>query len=319
MPYGKHLESHQSLITPYEETRAGFISLALEKNRRATPFIEEAKALKSIAQNAKKPNDLLNFDDIENSLLVASGISDKAKHHLLEDDKKEAVNGLIKNFLEPSGRFFVDELIYRFLLTRGDSLGGGMRNFAGMVGTWKYTRILISTLSIRGKKFTHLDSINKQWMQPDDDPNLEKRVKGLQWTSNGKSRVLMYNLTVPTIDKNVDLCLLDCSSDEIMLGKDPNSAHHKPEKYLALGELKGGIDPAGADEHWKTANSALGRIRDGFADTGRRPCTFFIGAAIEKSMAEEIHQQLENKTLTNGANLTVEKQVVSLCSWLINL
>ncbi len=29
------------------------------------------------------------------------------------------------------------------------------------------------------------------------------------------------------------------------------------EKTLMLGELKGGIDPAGADEHWKTANTVL--------------------------------------------------------------
>ena len=33
-----------------------------------------------------------------------------------------------------------------------------------------------------------------------------------------------------------------------------------------FGELKGGIDPAGADEHWKTGNSALVRIRKAFED-----------------------------------------------------
>jgi hypothetical protein len=56
--YKTHLNSSDSLVTPYEETRAGFIALALEKNRKATPFVEEAKALKVIASKAKNPQDL---------------------------------------------------------------------------------------------------------------------------------------------------------------------------------------------------------------------------------------------------------------------
>jgi hypothetical protein len=175
MPYQQHLESYESLITPYQETRAGFIALALEKNRKATPFVEEAKALKVIAQSAKTPKELLNIKNIKSSLLTASGISNKAMNHLREEDKNEAILGLIENFLEPSGKDFVDELVYRFLLT---------------------------------------------------------------------------------ISFSVKHC---------------------------------------------------------------QPFTFFVGAAIEKSMAQEIYQQLENKILTNAANLTCENQVVSLCSWLIAL
>ncbi len=56
-----------------------------------------------------------------------------------------------------------------------------------------------------------------------------------------------------------------------------------------------------------------------FAGKDCHPFTFFVGAAIEKAMAGEIYQQLENKVLTNGANLTNEQQVVSLCSWLISI
>jgi type II restriction enzyme len=63
--------------------------------------------------------------------------------------------------------------------------------------------------------------------------------------------------------------------------------------YVALGELKGGIDPAGADEHWKTARSALDRIKKAFEKVGQQPRRFFIGAAIEKEMAIEIWHDLE--------------------------
>jgi type II restriction enzyme len=203
--------------------------------------------------------------------------------------------------------------------TPGDSLGGSMRNLAGAIGEWKLKRMLISTLSVYGREFEYLDSKNKEWLEPNNEPDLEKRIKGLHWISDGKDRTLIYNLTVPTVKKNVDLCLFDCSKHEVIFGNKTNSAHQKPEKYLALGELKGGIDPAGADEHWKTANSALDRIRSRFAGKNCQPYVFFIGAAIEKAMAEEIYQQLKSQILTNAANLTNEEQAVSLCGWLINI
>ena len=121
------------------------------------------------------------------------------------------------------------------------------------------------------------------------------------------------------VQKNVDLSLFAVAPDEIGIVKNKKSSVNNPKKYLALGELKGGIDPAGADEHWKTANSAIDRIRKGFAKQRLSPKTFFVGAAIEKSMANEIYRQLQDGILSNAANLTNESQTVSLCKWLINL
>jgi type II restriction enzyme len=53
---------------------------------------------------------------------------------LTEDDKTLAIRGLIEKFLEPAGDGFVDELIYRYLLIKGDALGGRIRNLAGLLG-----------------------------------------------------------------------------------------------------------------------------------------------------------------------------------------
>ena len=319
MPFNNHLKSYEDLITPYEETRAGFIALALEKNRTATPFVEEAKALKVFASRAKTPKELLEISEIQDSLLTAAGISNKAKTHLQGEDKKAAIKGLIENFLEPSGKSFVDELVYRVLLTRGDSLGGRMRNLGGKLGEWRFTRVLMSTCSVSGVDLEWLDPERKNWLPLNTEPEIERQLNGLHWVSHGNERTLIYNLTVPVVSKNVDFCLFDCSPNEIIFGGNRDSAHYQPEKYLALGELKGGIDPAGADEHWKTANSALDRIRKAFSDKSCFPKTFFVGAAVEAAMAKEIYQQLEDQTLSNGANLTNEAQVVSLCDWLIKI
>ncbi len=118
---------------------------------------------------------------------------------------------------------------------------------------------------------------------------------------------------MPFLKKNVDLCLFNCSYRELSV------SYGNPALYVTLGELKGGIDPAGADEHWKTARTSLSRIREAFASRGLSPHIFFVGAAIENSMAEEIWRQLEDGTLSNAANLTDANQVASLCRWLCNL
>ncbi|GAK60038.1 type-2 restriction enzyme AvaI [Candidatus Vecturithrix granuli] len=318
--YTSHISSSDSLVTPYAAIRAGFVALALEKNRKATPFVAEARALQVSASQANTPQELLEMESIKASLLTAAGVSDKAANHLTEADQKETIQGLIDNFLEPAGKEFVEELVYRFLLTRGDTLGGSMRNLAGALGERKLTRAIISTLSIAGRPYSWLHSKTMQWLpMSDDDTDIEFNLRGLQWSYQHQPRTFVYNLTVPLVKKNVDLCLFHCEPEDMVFGKQKDSIHYKPEKYLALGELKGGIDPAGADEHWKTANSALQRIRTGFAKKSLTPYTFFIGAAIEKSMAKEIFHQLENRTLTNAANLTNEEQLISICKWLIQL
>lgn len=42
--YPDHLQSSDDLVTTYEATRAGFVALALEKNRRATPYVADGSA-----------------------------------------------------------------------------------------------------------------------------------------------------------------------------------------------------------------------------------------------------------------------------------
>lgn len=58
------IKKAEDLQTSYEEYRAGFLNQALEKNRRSEPFIQEAYALKLIASNLEKAEDLLENSDI---------------------------------------------------------------------------------------------------------------------------------------------------------------------------------------------------------------------------------------------------------------
>jgi hypothetical protein len=313
--YREHLKSSKDLETPYEAVRAGFVALALEKNRRATPFVAMARALKAAASKASNPNDLLGIFEIQPALLTAAGVSDKATNHLQDTDKVEAISGLIKTFLEPAGANFVEELVFRFLLTRGDTLGGSMRNVGGFMAQKKLTRSLIAHFKLAGKSCQWLHTETKAWADlPGDDTDIELRLRGLAWVSDKGDRTLIYNLTVPIVRNNVDLCLFNCSASRIS-----SSIHQTPSAYIALGELKGGIDPAGADEHWKTARSALNRINSAFKKRQHKPHTFFIGAAIEAKMALEIWSLLKSGALENAANLTDENQIASITRWLCAL
>lgn len=319
--YRNHLQSSGDLVTTYEAIRAGFVALALEKNRRATLYVAEARALKEAASQAASPADLLNVKGIEMGLFTAAGLSDKSLAHLMPEDKIEAINGLIRNFLEPAGTNFVEELVFRFLLTRGDTLGGSMRNVGGALAQRKLTRAILSTLTIAGKRYHWQHSKTKKWIaMTNDDTEIELSLRGINWESDFGHRTLIYNLTVPLVKSNVDLCLFNLAPTELVANQssaiDPSAV---APYVIALGELKGGIDPAGADEHWKTAQAALNRIREAFSRVGHTPFTFFVGSAIAKRMAGEIWSQLENGTLSNAANLNEENQVASISRWLCNL
>ena len=284
-PYLFHLKSAADLETTNEAVRAGFAALAVENHRRATPYVDQARALKYAASQAKHPVELSEIPGIQSALLAVSGVN------------------------------FVEELVFRFLLTRGDTLGGSMRNIGGFMAQKKLTRSIIAHLRLAGKTCKWLHSESNAWSDlPEDDADIELHLRGLCWESRGKSRTVVYNLTVPFFRNNVDLCLFDCRAEDLDREK-----YKEPGLYIALGELKGGIDPAGADEHWKTARTALDRIHKAFAKHKLKPHTFFIGAAIEPKMASEIWSLLKRGVLENAANLTDEDQIASITRWLCGL
>lgn len=316
--YNNCIKCAQDLITTREQTRAGFIEAALEKNRKALPYIEDAKTLKLYASRAKAPMDLLNIPNIRQGLLTASGLSDKSLKYFDDLDKIEAIKKMIEEFLLPTGRGFVDELVYRYLLIRGDSLGGSMRNLVGTIAEMKLKRKIFSVLSMLQVAFNVLPKRNKNsnsWtsLSYEDAFSIADEICAISWSINGFDKVLFFNTTIPLVRNNVDICLYKGTPTTF----DSGNIVRSDGDAIMFGELKGGIDPAGADEHWKTGNTALARIRTAFK--GYDIKTSFVGAAIEKKMAEEIFLQLENKTLSNAANLTYNEHLTNYCEWIVKL
>ncbi|MBI1832159.1 MAG: restriction endonuclease [Planctomycetes bacterium] len=314
--FQRHLKNMHDLVTTPQNTRAGFIALALERGRRATPYVAEGRDLKINASTATNPLALRDMKEIQAALLTAAGVSDKAAGHFEQAERDIAIENLISEFLEPAGGAFVEELVYRFLLTRGDSLGGSMRNISGVLAQRKFARALMASLTNAGTSFRWLHGTTGVWanVPQSGSAGIELDLRGMTWPKRKDARTLYFNLRVPTVRNSVDVCLFDCSPDE-----DQTAAINNPARYLALGELKGGIDPAGADEHWKTAGTTLARIREAFRKQVLNPPIFYVGGAIVEKMASEIWEQLLDGRLANAANLTTDDQVASLCSWLCQL
>ena len=195
-----------------------------------------------------------------------------------------------------------------------------MRNIGGVLAQRKLTRAIISAIRIAGQSYEWLHCKTNRWARmSDNDADIEIFVKGISWSRGRQGRAVLYNLTVPIVGNNVDLCLFNCGNREFTDRRHAKDIFASAGSYIAIGELKGGIDPAGADEHWKTAQTALARIQESFAKAGHIPQVFFIGAAIEAKMAVEIWSQLKGGTLANAANLTDDNQIASVSRLLCSL
>jgi hypothetical protein len=314
------INKSKDIETSYEATRAGFLEIALRKNREALPYIDEARAVKTIVDSHSNPSGLIGDLRIKKALIEAAGISTKANNYLQKEDVDKIVLEFIKTYLEPAGENFSEELTYRFLLTKGDALGGRMRNIAGAIANEKLTRFIAAQLRIQNISHSFQLKETSQWVA-DGHLRLEmlSLVKSIRWRNLNGDRELIYNLTVPVVKKNIDISIFKNNTEILKTPNEKKAFFADPVNYLALGELKGGVDPAGADEHWKTANTALDRIRKSFKVSRHPVHTFFVGSAIEASMAQEIYAQYKKGQLESCANLTNDEQLAELCCWLVLL
>jgi len=313
----RFITSAESLVTTHEETRAGFLSIALEKNRVGDPFVRNAVAFKAMVAHTENAESLLLIPQVRPFLITAAGLSEKSLAYLDEADQTMAIQELIDKFLKPAGAAYIDEATFRYLLIKGDAVVGTMRNKIGAMGQERLIRAVFANMSVRGMACDVIYTDSTRWnMVNTAGAGMEANVKALHWRNAAGDRTLVFNAKIPTVNRNVDISLFSSNTGEYDRGR----IVRRDDRAIMFGELKGGIDPAGADEHWKTGNTALNRIRTSFSDAGYPTVkTSFIGAAIERSMAEEIYQQMESGILTNACNLTNSNQLTEYCNWLVEL
>lgn len=288
------IKSAKDLVTSREAVCAGFLAQARAKGTRASPYVKEAEELWETLQGVESAQAAISKVPLD-KLATAIGFSDKARGHFSDEELRESVKAELEVIHKRGGGRFREEILYRFLLTRGDTLGGEMRNITGALAQARFTSTLVKRLRSKGVSVSH--------------ELRGEKITRIAWPD----RLLLFDRKPKLVGKNIDVILLK-RSDKVTPAKE---LAEKASLYVACGELKGGIDPAGADEHWKTAQGALNRIRECFR--GSCPNLFFAAAAIEAGMAKEIFNQLRRGKLSYAANLNVNEQVEELVAWLASL
>lgn len=57
----KFITSATSLVTTHEQTRAGFLAIALEKNMIGDPYVKQALAFKAMVAHTTGPDDFFEY------------------------------------------------------------------------------------------------------------------------------------------------------------------------------------------------------------------------------------------------------------------
>lgn len=334
--YLRHLQSADHLITsPSSKRRLGTIA-AIEDQRSKRNVELYARVLEYKVKQALTPNDLLHMPEVEGGLLTAAGFSHEALLHCDQARRRQIMVDFVENVLRPAGSGFVEAFLAHFV---EQSTALAQITPQRSMQAWSQRQLaqcVVSELYVSGRTFQWLHRGSTRWQAGATLWDCMV-VEALAWTVEGRPRILIFDLLAPFIppefdavaaqtngdsraaSQNVDICLLHSTPEQYRSKTKRPRVVRDAELYVALGELKGGIDPAGADEHWKTANAHLGRIRRSFGALGAMPQLFFIGNAIEASMAGEIWNQLASGELANAANLTDNSQTMSLVAWLCKL
>lgn len=313
MPPPEHIQQASDLVTSMRNTRRGFLLQAKLKFRMASDIVrrisDDSRSLRA-ANGADLLENIMADDYLKELLRTAAGFSEKSKNIL----DPEEIDGTVRDFFRDINTLPVEEaigsIVSRLLITNGDTLGGSLRNKIGARAGRRLTNQIRLALSDRGIATTPRYSDNQ-------------KVSSISYGQ----RLILFDKKCPLIGtrgKNIDVMLVriegQLPADEVAFDNYLRERLRNSVGYLAFGELKGGIDPAGADEHWKTASKAFTRIRARFEGNGNDPPKFFfVGAAIEEDMASELFDALVEDEIDYAANLTNPTHVSHLANWLVSL
>jgi type II restriction enzyme len=274
------LEGSQYL-TLKTDTQQGIIAQAALKQKLAEKCINSRSILQPLLDNTTFPFTQTITNTQFDFFTAATGLSKKSCEQFHRHEVINMLNDLIcvEQLVCPMQQ---QGLIDRYLMSKGESIGGELRNLVGQIGEDKVIKAIFDVhphLCVTHSKTGKIQSIGNRIFS------------------------VHFNRKPKLIGKSVDIIVLHHPDNVADL--------EDPKQYYHAGEIKSGIDPAGADEHWKTACTAFSRIRDVFQEHDTCPALGFLGASINKNMIGEMQSQLAQGTLHSISNLNRKEQVAA--------
>lgn len=281
------------LITKDKVVSKGVIWQARKKQMLTEEIFKNASEAKRRIKKMNSFNEIIQDPLTFDFILSACMLSKKSILHFTRDGLLSYISKNIE-FSKLKEQNYLNELERYYLMTSGESIGGKLRNIIGQKGNEIFLDYILKFLTENNIQYTVIKkNDNYQSIETNDV-------------------VFLFNKKPKFIGKSVDFILLKKNTDGKYNIEDPNS-------YISIGELKSGIDPAGADEHWKTAATAIFRIHKCFESLNiKTPEVFFIGGAISRHMADEIINMINKRKISAAANLNYQNQMNEIIKNIFN-
>jgi site-specific DNA-methyltransferase (cytosine-N4-specific) len=207
--------------------------------------------------------------------------------------------------------------IQMLMANLGDSLGGSSRNEVGRVamalvlrplieGLWRRGYLESITFSVRESLIPGRGRDKEQTVIISPDLDLEAVLVDAETKFVKYQKVQSKSGVSMLVDKQIRW--RDKTGKTFEASSDLHSLRHAgatDTDVLWGAEVKGGADPAGSDEHWKTASTALARAIEAAKQSDHpQPPLSFIGTTIVQTVALEIKAWIERGDLVSAYNLT---------------
>ena len=198
----------------------------------------------------------------------------------------------------------------------GDSLGGVSRNEVGRIAMMRLLNPLVTYLH----RQNHLQEIvcsfkgdlsatseetrqsRREKIAMDSTVDMDELLADCEQRRVKYHELVFRNGNRLLVDRQLNWT--DEAGGTYKIGPDLHSTA-ETQDFVWAAEVKGGADPAGSDEHWKTATQALNRILDACQATGRvQPALAFVATIFVERVAREAQTWIDEGKLTAAYNLT---------------
>jgi len=254
------------------------------------------------------------------------------------------LNGIISSLIKIGG-VSTNRHLEMLFGNLGDSLGGISRNEVGRAASAQVIRYIALYMHNQKRLRRIIYSLKGGFVEEEDEtkkpskdyvieitPDLElgnmlskleeQRVKYKELTFDNGYSLLLDRQVKWLVDQRSNEVESEIVEDETLEQYEEGVIEDKGQKSYKIGvdlhstndnsytmgwvaELKGGADPAGSDEHWKTATQALNRVINASKKTGRSvPILSFIATILVERVAIEAQQWVSTGKLKTVYNLT---------------
>jgi len=198
----------------------------------------------------------------------------------------------------------------------GDSLGGTSRNEVGRTAMMRLLNPLVRFLNERdllhSVNFSYKGTLDENELEDagtrrqevvfSSDTDVERLLNSFERFRVKYHELILRNGSRLLVDRQLNW--QDTTGNVHKIGPDLHSTA-QTQDFVWAAEVKGGADPAGSDEHWKTATQALNRILDASQTTGRpKPALAFVATILVERVAREAQKWVDEGKLTKVYNLT---------------